>query len=438
MKSFLIQNHYCLKITVIIINKNKMTNSTRNKLIENSISIALTQIFTYVIPLITLPYLSRILDVKKFGLVFWAQACIVYFIIIIDYGFNWSATREIAVNKDNQNKISEIFNSVMGVKFILIGLCFIILNFMIILIPNCQNEFLLFYLTFFMVIGHALYPIWYFQGIEHMKYVTFLKIVSQIIFIILIFLFIKSPNDYIYVALFNSLGFIIAGILSIAIAIKRFNLKLQIPKLSNIKSQFKYSFGYFSANISNTAYTNTNAFILGLIATPMFVGYYVAAEKIFRAVDLLSWPLISAFYPYMAKTKNVKLYKKVFYLTYLTFIIIVLFIFIFAKTIVIIFYGNEMIEAYKILRIFCITMLFTQISGFMGYPFLGALGYSNIVNNSVPIAAFIQIMLLSILYILGKLNIWTISYLTILPYAIMSIIRINGIIKNKLWNYKEN
>ena len=385
-------------------------------------------------PLISLPYLSRVLGVEKFGLVFWAQACIQYFMLITEYGFNWSATREISVAKNDKAKISEIFNSVMGVKLILIFFCFIILSLLILFIPKFHNEWKLFYLTFFMVIGNAIYPVWYFQGIEHMKYVTFLKIVSQSIFLILIFLFIKTPNDYLYVAILNSLGFLIAGFISILIAIKCFGLQIYLPKWIGIKHEFKNSFEYFTANIANTIYTNTNSFILGIVASPLLVGYYVAAEKIFWAVHMLTSPISTAIYPQISKNKNIKLYKKIFYPTVFAMFLISVFVYIFAKQIIVIFYGHEMLEAYRILRIFCITVLFSSISGFIGYPLLGAMGYSKVVNRSLPVAALVHIMMLSLLYFLNILNVLSIAYLTILPYAIMLTIRILGIIKYNLWN----
>lgn len=415
-----------------------MIDRTKKTLIENTISIALTQIITYIMPLITLPYLSRVLGVEKFGLVFWAQACIQYFIMITDYGFNWSATREIAVNRENNGKVSEIFNSIMGVKLILILVCFLLLNLMILFIPKFHDEILLFYLTFFMVIGNAIYPIWYFQGIEHMKYVTFLKIVSQSIFLVLIFIFIKSPEDYLFVALLNSLGFMVAGILSIIIAMRRFGLEIHIPKWSGVKHEFKHSFEYFTANIANTIYTNTNSFVLGLVATPIFVGYYVAAEKIFWAIHMLTSPVGTAIYPHISKTKDIRLYKKIFYPTVTIIFLISLFVFIFAKQLIAIFYGVEMIEAYKVLRIFCITVLFSSISGFIGYPLLGAMGHAEVVNRSLPIAATVHIIMLGVLYLTNNLSIWSLAYLSILPYIIMLLIRTNGVIKNHLWNYKES
>ncbi len=410
------------------------SKSDKRVLIENTISIAITQILTYVMPLISLPYLSRVLGVEKFGLVFWAQACIQYFMLITEYGFNWSASREISIAKNDQNKISEIFNSVMGVKFILICICFIILSILIFFVPKFHKEWILFYLTFFMVIGNAIYPVWYFQGIEHMKYITFLKIVSQSIFLILIFVFIKNPENYLYVALLNSLGFMIAGVISIISAQKRFGLKLYLPTWIAVKKEFKNSFEYFTANIANTIYTNTNSFILGIVASPLLVGYYVAAEKIFWAIHMLTSPIATAIYPQISKSKNIKLYKKIFYPTIFAMFLISVFVYILSKQIILIFYGNEMLEAYKILRIFCITVLFSSISGLIGYPLLGAMGYSKVVNRSLPVAALVHIIMLSTLYFFNILDVLSIAYLTILPYTIMLVIRILGIIKYNLWN----
>ena len=411
--------------------------SDKKVLFENTIAIALTQIVSYVMPLISLPYLSRVLGVEKFGLVFWAQACIQYFIMITDYGFNFSAVREISIERENKDKVSDIFASVMGVKACLVLICFIILSILVFAVPKFRSEWLLFYLTFFMVIGYAMYPIWYFQGIEHMKYVTFMKIVSQTIFLALIFMLIKSPADYQFVAILNSLGFIISGIISIYIAVKRFGLKLKMPEFEGVKYQFKHSFEFFFASISNTLYTNTNSFCLGLVANPVLVGYYIAAEKIYAAVHMLTAPIGTSLYPYISKTKNVSLFKKIFYLSLIGIIGICIFVFFFAQQIITIFYGTEMLNAYKTLRIFCITVFFSSISGLIGYPLVAAMGHSKIVNTSLPIAAIAHITCMGILFINNALNITTIAFLTILPYVIMLSIRVYGVIKYKLWNYKQ-
>ena len=147
----------------------------KKRLLENFLSLGALQIISYVIPLITLPYLARVLSVGNFGLVFFAFAFMQYFIILTDYGFGLSATREIAVNRHNKNNISNIFNSVTCIKALLLLVSFFTLLVSICFIPKLRTDWIVFILSFFMVVVNAIYPVWFFQGMERMKYITFLN-----------------------------------------------------------------------------------------------------------------------------------------------------------------------------------------------------------------------------------------------------------------------
>ena len=341
-------------------------------LTENFIALVLTQIIAYVIPLISLPYLSRVLGTEKFGLVFWAQAMIQYFMIFTEFGFSISAVRDISINRDNKEKINQIFSSIITIKLVFICISFLVLSALVILVPKFQQEWLLFYLTFFMVIGNAIYPIWFFQGIEHMKYITFLNITAKGLFLAFIFIFVKQPDDYILVAILNSMGFMIAGIIGIWLAYKRFGLRIVKPKIEEIKYQIKYSSEFFLSRAAVAGYNNTNAFLIGLVCNPIMVAYYTAAEKIFQAMNGLSAPVGQVLYPYMAKQRDINKYKKIFYPSLVFLACMCIFMFIFAKPVITVFYGSEMITAYKVLRIFCFTVLFSFVTGLIGYPVLAS------------------------------------------------------------------
>lgn len=406
----------------------------KKNLLENFLSLGLLQIFSYVIPLISLPYLSRVLGPEMFGLVFFAQAFMAYFIMLTDYGFGLSATREIAINRHNKNNLSNIFSAVMVIKFILILISFAALILAVLFVPRIKENWLIFLLTFFMVIGNAIYPVWLFQGMERMKYITFLNILAKLIFLALIFVFVKTKEDFIFVPIMNSLGYIVSGLISLYFVFKTFGIKFYIPSKKAILKQFKYSSEFFISRVSLTLYSNTNAFCLGLLGSNLMVGYYVAAEKIYNAMSGLQLPINQALYPYVSKNKDVKLYKKIFSTVCFINILICALAFIFAKDIITIFYGTEMADAYKILRIFCLVVIADVPNILLGFPFLGALGHTKIANGTVILASIVHIIGLFVLILNHFLTVYSIAYMVLITITVILLLRLYATIKYNLWN----
>ena len=197
---------------------------TRKRLTSNFFSLSVLQALNYILPLITLPYLVRVLGPEKYGLISFAQAFIGYFTILTDYGFGLSATREISIHREDEKKVSEIFSSVMIAKIFLGILSFIILGLVLLSVPKFGNEWLLYIFTFGTVLGNIFFPVWFFQGMEKMKWITILNVISKVIFTICIFIFIHSESDYLYVSLINSLGYLVAGIISLIVVFKNFKI----------------------------------------------------------------------------------------------------------------------------------------------------------------------------------------------------------------------
>ncbi|MCD6429443.1 flippase [bacterium] len=281
--------------------KNFLNSPTKKRLIGNFLSLSALQAVNYLLPLITLPYLVRILGPEKFGLIAFAQSFIQYFNILTDYGFNLSATREISIYRDNKEKISEIFSSVMITKFGLMMISFLILSFLVFTIPKFKNDWLVYIFTFGMVIGQILFPVWFFQGMERMRYITILNIIAKGIFTICIFIFIRKMADYLYVPLINSMGFLVAGGLSLRIVSKDFGIKFMLPSFEAIKYQLKEGWHIFISTVAISLYTTSNTFILGLFTNNTIVGYYAAAEKIIKAVQGLLSPISQTVYPHISK-----------------------------------------------------------------------------------------------------------------------------------------
>lgn len=412
-----------------------MVNSEdKKRLASNFFSLSVLQIFTYVLPLLTLPYLVRVFGVETFGLVAFATAFIAFFNILVDYGFNLSATREVSIHRENKDKITEIYSSVLSIKIVLIFVSFAILSFIVFTFEKFNSHVELYFITFISVIGQALFPIWYFQGMERMKYITIINISSKVVFTIAIFVFVHEESDYLIVPLLNGLGILIGSLYALYIVKKDFNQSFVLQNMQTMKFYFKDSSHFFLSRVSVSIYTSANAFVLGLFTNNTMVGYYSIAEKLYMAIQSLYGPITQALYPYVAKEKNIKLFKKIFYGVVGLNILGVVFLYFFGEYIFTFLFTQEIgIESINIFNIFLIANLLVVPSILIGYPFLGALGFSNYANKSVINGSIVHLLGLTILILMDNITIYNVAFMIIITELLVLGQRTFWIKENKLW-----
>jgi PST family polysaccharide transporter len=349
-----------------------LLSPTYKTLVENFLSLSFLQFANYIFPLITLPYLVRVLGPEKYGLIAFAQAFIGYFQILTDYGFNLSATREISINRENKEKVSEIFSSVMIIKFFLLLLSLGLMTIIVFSFKKFRQDWLIYYLTFVMVLGQTLFPIWFFQGMERMKYITFLNVLAKLIFTIAIFIFVKKASDYLYVPLLNSLGFIVAGVLALWIVFKDFGVFFRIPSFEDLKFHLKEGWHVFVSLVFITGYTNSRIFAVGLFSpNNATTGYYAIAEKLMGIVQ--TFPLVSviqALYPRLSKIYTENRWRAKFIAdklqryTTIAYLIICITFFIIAPKVVEIVAGSPYEETILAFRLLLIAVLFINANAF--------------------------------------------------------------------------
>ncbi|MCX7697956.1 MAG: flippase [Candidatus Goldbacteria bacterium] len=379
-------------------------------IIENFFSLFSLQIFNYILPLITFPYLVRILGPDKFGLISFAQAFATYFILITDYGFNFSAVRDIAINRENKEKVSIIVFSVYSVKFILFFLSFIIYLIVVYNISKFYKDINIYLFSFLTVLGNVLLPVWFFQGIEKMKYITISNILIKFLFVILIFLLIKKENDYIYVPLIYSLCNILVGLIGIFFILCKFKISIILPNLNEIINQIKNGWNIFLSTIGISFYTNSNTFILGLFTDNIIVGYYSAAEKIVRAIQALVYPIAQALYPYLSKLaidnrKNALIFlKKVGTIIIFSTFFISFFLFIFSKEIIILLLGKKYISSIIVIKILAFLPFIVSVATVFANLFLLSFGYSKQWSNIILSASILSIFGAIVFVFFLKLN----------------------------------
>jgi len=394
---------------VVIYNLKRLTASdTRKRLLENFLSLSVLQLANYILPFITLPYLVRVLGPEKYGLIAFAQAFIGYFQILTDYGFNLSATREISINRENKDKVSEIFSSVMIIKIFLFIFSLLIMSFIVFFFDKFREDRLIYYLTFGMVVGQTLFPVWFFQGMEKMKYITFLNVLAKLIFTIAIFVFVKEVSDYLYVPLLNSFGFIIAGLLAFLIVFKNFGVRFKVPSFKEIKHQLKEGWFIFISTVAISLYTISNTFILGLFTNNTIVGYYSAAEKLIKAIQGLLGPISQTIYPYVTKLMNeskeiaIRFIRKITLLIGVFSFALSLIVFIFANLIAEVILGSQYVESIIVLRILAFLPFIVGLSNIFGIQTMLPLNHKKEFSNILIFASAINITLAFILVPLFK------------------------------------
>ncbi|HRP93042.1 MAG: flippase [Ignavibacteriaceae bacterium] len=372
-------------------------------LFKNFTSLSILQVANYIFPLVTLPYLVRVLGAEKYGLVNFAAAFAAYFTIITDYGFNLSATQEISVNRENSNRVSEIFSSVFTIKMMLFVLSSVIFFIIVLVFPIFKENLTLFIVTFLSVLGTALFPLWFYQGIERMKYILIISVSVRLITTILIFVLIKSENDFIKFAGLNTVTQFVIGIIGLQFALNKFGLKYRFPNKTLIIQQLKNGWNLFLSTISINLYTTSNVFILGLFAPANVVGYYAAADKIRMAFQGILSPMSQSVFPYVNKMLSesydrfISFNKKLFKIALIVGAIISIMLFLFAEPIVNIILGKDYQPSILVLRIIAWLPLIIFLSNVLGIQTMLPMNKQKNFSIILFFAAMISLALLFIL-----------------------------------------
>jgi polysaccharide transporter, PST family len=273
--------------------------AARRKLLDNIGSLYLLQGINYVIPMAVLPYLVRVLGMETYGLVAFAQSFAQYFNILTDYGFNFSATRSISLNKNDIQERSRIFCCVFLIKAILTLIGLLMLLCILLRVSRMRHDWLIYLLAFLAVVGNVLFPVWFFQGVEKMGYISVITGAAKIFSAILLFVFVHHPADALLAVAIQSSGMLLAGLVGLIACLHSMEIRLQWPLLQDLKSCASDGWHLFISMASVSLYTNTNVFLVGILAGNTQVAYFSAAEKLIRALSGMVGPITQAAFPHV-------------------------------------------------------------------------------------------------------------------------------------------
>lgn len=324
-------------------------NLTAKRLADNFIALLSLQFINYVLPLFLIPYLIQTLGMEGFGIYAFVFAIATYGTKFSDYGFDLSATYHISLHKDKPNKINEIFSSVLFIKFILAMIFLVFLTLAIFFIDKLYLYKELLFLSYGMFLGNIFLPLWFFQGIEKMRFIMYLNGFLKLSLFVLILLFVKEKTDLAILFMLHSIASLMVGFLGLYLALKYFKVTLSKPSKEQIYFYLKDGWYIFTSKIAVEFYSTSSTIIVGFFVSPLILGYYAISVKIMAAIGNLFDPINRVVYPYLVgvyqtSNDNFVSRNKQLSLVILTIMIpISLLVFIFSENILQIVTGNEII-----------------------------------------------------------------------------------------------
>lgn len=359
-----------------------LTKSDEGKLLlSNFVALSVLQVAGFVFPLITMPYLARTIGVDGFGRIAFGASVIAYFQTVVDWGFKYTAVRDIAKNKDDSRLVSKIFMNVMSSRVLLMLASAVLLEILILFIPLFKDNQAVLWASFSLIPGYILFPDWFFQAVEKMKYITIMNFLSKLLFVALVFVVITKREDYLYEPLLTALGYLISGIISTIYAVKKFKLRIYIPTIHEIIETMREGCNVFLTQFIPTLYNNLSVILLSTFWGQTATGLFNSGYKFINLSEQFTNVLSRTFFPFLAR----RIDKHSFYvkITCVFSIAMCVFLFVSADWLIDFFYTEEFKESARLLRLMSITPFFLFLINTYGTNGLILLGGEKVLRNII-------------------------------------------------------
>ena len=369
-------------------------------LIKNISSLFSIRVAGYIIPLVTLPYLVRVLNPEGYGTLALCLAIVQYFVIVVNYGFDFSATQKISQHRENTVEISKVYWNIIAARLLLSSAGMFILILLVSFVPKFESLTSILLFCYLSVFGSALFPQWIFQGKEQLGLVSIYRIVLQVISIPLLFVYVKSPDDIAIAGLINSLPQLGIAITSFVIIKKRNWVFWVKPSINNIINELRDGWHVFISTAAISLYTTSTTVILGFISGPVSVGIYASANKLLQAAQGVYAPISASFYPRInsvmteSREKALDMVRYLLKLQLIITIIIGLILYILSPYIIDILFGDDYKQSVIVLKIMSVLPVIIGLSNVFGIQVLLTHGYKKEFSKILLLSGCVSLVTL--------------------------------------------
>ena len=389
---------------------NGKASHTYSSLIKNSSMLYLLSIAKMVLPLITFPYLTRILSVDGYATVVYVKSFMLYFQIFVDFGFMLSATKAIVEARGDHKAIDNIVSNTILARIILSTLTFLFLIPLSLSIPLLRDNASFVFLSFIVIALSSFLVDFLFRGLEQMQEIAIRFILMKGLSTALTFILVHSDEDLYLIPVLDIISSVIAVFLILK-QMKKYSVRIVTPHLKTALLNLKQSFTFFLSSVATTAFGALNTVLIGIMLPSFQVAIWSIALQIIGTIQVFFSPIIDGIYPQMIKTKSLKLIKKVI----LFFVPVVIsgcvLLYFLSDLAIYIIAGNKYSASVPILRMLLPVLLFSFPAMLFGWPALGAIGRINETSMTTIASAFVQIVGLCLLIATSRFTVSNIAIL---------------------------
>jgi O-antigen/teichoic acid export membrane protein len=360
----------------------------------------LLQNINYIIPLLLLPYLTRVLGADNFGKIAFAQAFVAYFSMLTDFGFGTSAMQEIVKVRKDKQALSKIYWTTTFAKSLFAAVSLVIFLLFLLGIPKLGQMYLLLLIAFITVPSTVLFPVWLFQGLEKMSWLTWLSGLPKIGVLIFTFLLVREKSDFTLALLIQVAGTFVTSLLCILLIVKQKMILFYFPSRNDIKVGIIESWHFFASGFATNLYTTTNTVLLGFLSSDAMVGIFSASEKIIRSISNLfysiyqvTFPRINAYY-HESREQALVFAGKVLKVTAISTFLTGIFLLLAAPLIVKILFGvPQYTETIAVMRLSSFLPFFANCNAVLAVNVLFTFGLKRYLTRIVGTAGIFSIVL---------------------------------------------
>lgn len=412
-----------------------MSATKEHGLVKNTVYLYLLTTAKIVGPLITLPYLTRVLSVPSYGLVAYVRAYSTYMQLLLDFGFLLSATKAIALASGDRTIIGRIVGNTIAEKSLLAMACILITAIVIPYVPLLAVNPLYVWIALFSCIASILILDFLYRGIERMEFVAIPVVVSKVIVVAATLLLVHSDRDLLLIPVLDLLGNLVAGFISIAYLRAR-KIRVRFSGVRKWLADLRESFVYFVSNFATTFFGALTTLVAGVVFDVDQVAYWSLSMTFVTAAKSLYSPISNSLYPYMVVESDLGIVNRVAKLSMIPAVICVGVLMICGNELVAFVAGPEYEPSASILQRMIPVFLCSYYSMIYGWPVLGAIGLEKETTVTTLLAAATQVILIVVFYCTGTLTVFTLAASCGVSEAVLLLLRL-GLLKKYIGRFKK-